>query len=91
MATQRFGRHFDLTFDFFATSDYALRFFGADRRLVFEGPAKADLVASYTIPFGENKELHLFGKADNILGQKYFENGFQSPGLWVTGGLNVKF
>ena len=59
-ATQRFGRRFDITFDLFAAGDYPLTLFGANRRLVFDGPVKADLVATYAIPVGEGKELRVF-------------------------------
>ena len=90
-ATQRFGRRLDVTFDFFAASDYPLAFFGADRRLMFEGPVKADLAAAYTIPVGEGKSLRLFGKTENLFDRSYFENGFQAPGAWAVGGLALSF
>ena len=90
-ATQRFGRRFDVTFDLFAAGDYPLTFFGADRRLMFDGPVKADLVATYAIPVGEGKELRVFGKTENLFDQRYFENGFETPGAWAVGGLKFSF
>ena len=90
-ATQRFGRGVDLTFDLFAASDYALKFFGSDRRLIFDGPVKADLVATYTIPIGGVKALRMFSKVENLFDRRYFENGFESPGVWVVGGLDFRF
>ncbi len=90
-ATQRFGRRFDVTFDLFAAGDYPLTFFGADRRLMFDGPVKADLVATYAIPVGEGKELRVFGKTENLFDHRYFENGFETPGAWAVGGLKFSF
>ena len=90
-ATQRFGRRFDITFDLFAAGDYPLTLFGANRRLVFDGPVKADLVATYAIPVGEGKELRVFGKSENLFDRRYFENGFEAPGAWAIGGLKFSF
>ena len=90
-ATQRLGRRFDVTFDLFAASDYALQLFGADRRLAFDGPVKADVVTSYSIPVGEGRELRLYGKVENVFDRKYFENGFATPGIWGIGGLKFRF
>ena len=90
-ATQRFGRRFDVTFDLFAAGDYPLTLFGANRRLMFDGPVKADLVATYSIPVGEGKELRLFGKSENLFDRRYFENGFEAPGAWAIGGLKFNF
>ena len=90
-ATQRIGRRFDVTFDLFAASDYPLQLFGADRRLAFDGPVKADVVTSYSIPVGEGRELRLYGKVENVFDRKYFENGFATPGIWGIGGLKFRF
>ncbi|MBH00063.1 MAG: hypothetical protein CMN58_06945 [Solibacterales bacterium] len=89
--TQRFGKYFDVTFDLFVASDYPLVFFGANRRLMFDGPFKADLVAAYRFPIGESRELRLFSKVENLFNKKYFENGFESPGIWAIGGLSFSF
>ena len=90
-ATQRFGKYFDVTFDLFAASGYPLTFFGANRRLMFDGPLKADLVATYRFPVGKSRELNLFSKVENIVNKRYFENGFESPGMWAIGGLRFSF
>ena len=90
-ATQRIGQRFDVTFDLFAASGYPLQLFGADRRLAFDGPIRADLVASYSFPVGEGRELRLYGKAENVFDRTYYENAFAAPGLWGIGGLKFQF
>ena len=90
-ATQRIGRRFDVTFDLFAASAYPLQLFGAARRLAFDGPFKADVVTSYSIPVGEGRELRLYGKVENVFDRTYYENGFAAPGIWGIGGLKFQF
>jgi hypothetical protein len=33
----------------------------------------------------------LFGGAENIFGETYFENGFRAPGATGRGGVNLRF
>jgi vitamin B12 transporter len=88
---QNFGRRFDLSFDFFALSGYPLRLFGANNRLMFEGPVKADVVFGYSLPIGEHRNIKLFGKVENLFDRRYFEDGFAAPGVWAVGGLKFSF
>jgi len=90
-AMQRIGRRLDVTFDLFWASDYPLRLFGASERLVFDGPLKADAVVSYTIPLADGPDLRFYGKIENLLDRTYFEDGFQTPGAWGVGGLEIRF
>ena len=90
-AMQRIGRRLDVTFDLFWASDYPLRLFGASQRLVFDGPLKADAVVSYTIPLADGPDLRFYGKVENLLDRTYFEDGFQTPGAWGVGGLEIRF
>jgi len=90
-ATQRIGRRFDVTFDLFAASSFSQQFFGANRRLVFDGPVKADLVSSYTVPVGEGKRLRFFGRRENVFDNRFFEDGCATPGLWGAAGVKFEF
>ena len=90
-ATQRVGRRVDVAFDLFAVSDYSNRFFGADGRFVFDGPVKADVVASYTVPVAEGSQMKFYGKVENVFDKKYFEGGFSPPGFWAVGGVKYSF
>lgn len=90
-AMQRVGRRLDVTFDLFWASDYPLRLFGASERFIFDGPLKADAVVSYTIPLADGPDLRLYGKVENLLDRTYFEDGFQTPGAWGVGGVEVRF
>lgn len=91
-ATQWLRKRVNVTFDLFALSDYVLSPYGAQgRRLVFSGPVKADLVVRYDLPLSDAKTLEVYGKAENVFNNDYYENGFGSPGLWVIGGMRLNF
>ena len=92
-AAQRIGRRLSLVFDLFAVSEYATPFFtaGGSRAFLFDGPVKADLVVSYTVPVSENKSLRLYGKVENVFDRAYFEDGFRTPGAWGIAGLAFGF
>ncbi len=91
-ATQWLRKRVNVTFDLIALSDYVISPYGSQgRRLVFSGPFKADLVVRYDLPLAESKTLEVYMKAENLLNNDYYENGFGSPGLWVIGGLRLNF
>jgi vitamin B12 transporter len=90
-AVQRLGRSIAVTFDFYAAGKYPLTFFNSPRLFELDGPVKADLVASYTRPVGENKSLRFYGKLDNLLNRTYWESGFTAPGRWGIMGVGFSF
>ena len=91
-ATQWLRKCVNVTFDLLALSDYILSPYGAKgRKMVFTGPVKADLVVRYDLPLSEFKTLEIYGKAENVFNQEYYENGFGSPGLWAIGGVRLNF
>lgn len=91
-ATQWITRHFHVTFDLFAASEYSLSPFGAGgRRMIFDGPVKADVVFSYELPLTEAQSVEFYGKVENAFDNDYYENGFGSPGVWALGGMRFKF
>ena len=91
-ATHWLRKRVNVTFDLFASSNYVLSPYGAQgRRLVFSGPVKADVVVRYDLPLSEARTLELYGKAENVFNNDYYEHGFGSPGLWVIGGMRVNF
>jgi vitamin B12 transporter len=59
--------------------------------LRFDGYTKADLFGSYERPVSERITIVLFGGADNIFNQTYFENGFRAPGIVGRGGMHLRF
>ncbi len=88
--TQWIANRFNVTFDLFAAGKYSLSPFGAaGRRLVFDGPVKADAVFSYTLSVGERK-VEVYGKIENIFNRHYYEDGFLSPSAWAIGGLRFR-
>ncbi|HKC61991.1 MAG TPA: TonB-dependent receptor, partial [Pyrinomonadaceae bacterium] len=59
--------------------------------LTFKDYTKADVFLSYERALNERVVLVLFGGADNIFDQKYFENGFRAPGAVGRGGASFRF
>ncbi len=96
VATQRFGTRLSFNFDFLATSSYLAPIFSnsifSTRIYRFNGNRKGDLAGRYEMPISsENIKLFIFGTVENIFGREYFENGFQTAGRTVRGGLGVRF
>ncbi len=95
VATQRFGRRWLVNFDFLASSDYLAPIFDSttfvSRGFRFDGIVKADLGASYTIPFNETRSLKLFGYVDNLFDREYYESGFRTPGRTGRAGATFVF
>lgn len=91
-ATQWIGKRVNVTFDLFAASDYILSPYGAQaRKLVFDGPVKADLVFRYDLPLVDSKRLEFYGKVENVFNHDYYEDGFGSPGAWMIGGIRFRY
>lgn len=57
----------------------------------FKGYTKADIFVSYERALTERLRLILFGGAENIFDQEYFENGFRAPGALSRGGASFRF
>lgn len=62
-----------------------------EQKLTFGGYTKADLFGSYERRLSEHATVLLFAGGDNILNQKYFENGFRAPGVVGRGGISFRF
>ncbi len=96
VATQSFGTRLSINFDFLATSSYLAPIFSnsifSTRIYRFNGNRKADLAGRYEMPISNEKiKFSIFGTVENIFGSEYFENGFQTAGRTVRGGLGVRF
>jgi outer membrane receptor protein involved in Fe transport len=59
--------------------------------LTFDGYTKVDLLISYEKSMSDRILVTLYGGAENLLNQKYFENGFRAPGAVGRGGINFRF
>lgn len=94
VANQRIGRRVDVTFDLYSASDYLFGFFvgSGTRAYQFDGPLKADLGASYTLPLDDDRRsLRFYGKVENLFDREYFEGGFRTPGAFFVGGTTFRF
>ncbi|MBL8234712.1 MAG: TonB-dependent receptor [Bryobacterales bacterium] len=61
------------------------------RAVAWEGPKRLDTVVSYRLPLAERLRSELFWRAENLLAQRYFEDGFRTPGRWMLAGLRLSF
>lgn len=94
VATQQITRRWQVTADFLGGSSYLSGTFfvgGGTRPYRFDGPRKLDTAVSYTLPAGEGKNLRFFLRAENVLNQRYYEDGFRTPRLWATAGMKLSF
>ena len=57
----------------------------------FDGRTKVDTFVTYEHKLDERRSLSLFGGADNVFDQTYFENGFRAPGIVAKGGIRLRF
>jgi vitamin B12 transporter len=87
-ASQRY-RAFLLSLDVNHTGEYVSRVFPVE--LTFDGYTKLDLFLSYEKSLTDRVVMTLFGGAENIFDQKYFENGFRAPGALGRGGVKFRF
>jgi vitamin B12 transporter len=71
------------------TGQYIAPVFPAN--LTFPGFTKADLFVSYERSFTDRLVMKIFGGAENIFNQKYFENGFRAPRISGRGGITFQF
>ena len=61
------------------------------RRASFDGLRRVNAGASYRLPLGEFRAVRFFVRAENLLDQNYFENGFRTPGRTANGGIQFEF
>ncbi|HEY9402067.1 MAG TPA: TonB-dependent receptor, partial [Pyrinomonadaceae bacterium] len=94
-ATHRIGRRLLFNFDLTASSDYLAPVFNpatfGSVVYRFDGNAKADAGANYTLPLGESRSMRFFGYVENLFGREYFENGFRTPGRVGKAGAQFSF
>jgi iron complex outermembrane receptor protein len=89
-------RAFVISFDLNRTGSYLAPVFENDfpfrqANLSFKGYTKADAFLTYERSLSDRVVLVLFGGAENIFDQNYFENGFRAPGAAGRGGASFRF
>ncbi len=86
---QQFGPHWDAAFNFLAASDYLYPFSG--RVFVFPGPRQGGLSVGYTHALRERVTMRIYTRLTNLADQRYYEDGFRTPGFWGVGGVKFSF
>jgi iron complex outermembrane receptor protein len=91
-AAQWFGPRVNVSFDMSGYSKYTNTISGAgDRQFVFDAPIKADAAFHYDRPLSEHRSADFYVKAENILNQRPYEDGFIGPKIWAVAGVRYKF
>lgn len=94
VASQQLGRRWQVTADFLGGSSYLSGAFfvgGGTRPYRFDGPRKLDAALSYTRPLGERTSVRFFLRVENLLNQRYYEDGFRTPRLWASAGMKFSY
>ena len=96
-AAWRAGKRTMLTFDTLDAGNYLGPVFPdfvhafSTRVYRFDGLRRVNAGASYRLPLGEFRAARFFVRAENLLDQEYFENGFRTPGRTANGGIQFEF
>jgi iron complex outermembrane receptor protein len=94
VATQRIKR-FWASFDLLVASDYLAPIFSNETFnsyvYRFRGNRRGDLTAGYTFSLGSDLGLRVYGTLENLFDDRYFENGFRTPGRNGRIGVNFSF
>jgi vitamin B12 transporter len=93
VATQRIKR-FWVNFDLLAASDYLAPIFSntsfSSYVYRFQGNRRGDLTAGYNFGWKQDRlNLRIFATIENVFDDRYFENGFKTPGR--NGRVGVSF
>jgi vitamin B12 transporter len=82
-----------LTFEMLAAGNYLAPLYSDTVTQVyrFDGIHKVNAGASYRLPLKEQSAVRFFVRAENLLGQTYFESGYPTPGRTGRGGLQFEF
>ncbi len=94
VATQQLTRRLTLTADWLWANHYIGGTFFAGsgiRPYLFDGPRKLDAALNYTRPLTERITARFFVRAENLLNQRYYEEGFRTPRLWASVGVKFLF
>ena len=63
----------------------------SSRAVYWPGPKRLDATAGWRLFNGEKGRPEIFVRAENLLNQRYYEDGFRTPRRWAVGGLRVWF
>ena len=93
MVNQQLGRKTEVTVDLYRSSNYYGPLFAGSRTRAYEfdGVTKIDAVLNRVLWSGDKYTLKGYAKVDNMLHQRYFENGFLAPRASFLTGLQVLF
>ncbi len=89
VATQQFGRRFDVGMDLTAGSNYLYPLYGYAYQ--FAGPRQLGLSAGYSVRMTDRTSARFYARVSNALDQNFYEDGFRTPPRWAVGGIHLTF
>lgn len=78
-----------LTANYFHAPTFQGVIFG--RAINWEGPRRLDATASYKLNLSDKFQHELFVRAENLLNQNYFEDGYRTPRFYALTGLRLNW
>ncbi|MEQ1945982.1 MAG: TonB-dependent receptor [Bryobacteraceae bacterium] len=92
-ATKQWTNRLDTTFTLFRSGVHYWNTFAVNRARAFEIPGytNAGLMVSYAIFKGEEKQVRLYTKIDNVFNRRYYEQGYLAAGPAAVAGLRYSF
>jgi hypothetical protein len=99
IALHQIGTHVDVSMDLIATSSYLYPLYGAIPGTYFDypyafrfpGARQLGIAGGYETALREKTMLRLYARLSNTLNQDFYEDGFRTPGRWITGGIQLRF
>jgi iron complex outermembrane receptor protein len=90
---KQWGRRLDTTLDFFHGGGYFSPFFAVTsaRAFQFPGFTKVDLAVGYRVWERETRTARVYTKIDNMLNQRWYQNGWLAPQATFVTGLMMSY
>lgn len=90
---RRWSRRLDTSLDLFHYGSYFNSYFAVNRSRAFAFPGfmKADIVGNYLLWSNESKSVRFYAQVDNLLNQRYYQNGWLAPMANFRSGLTFAF
>jgi iron complex outermembrane receptor protein len=88
-AASQTWRRLTVTGNFLGSPEYLGIISG--RAVYWPGPKRLDATASYRLAVSDKFKPELFGRVENLLNQRYYEDGYRTPRIWGVAGFRLSF
>jgi len=93
VVTRQWTKRLTTTADLCHYSSYFNSYFAVNRSRAFAFPGftKADLVGAFMLWGNDSRRLRLYGQVENLLNQRWYQNGWLAPRANFRTGLTLAF